>query len=525
MPDALRALLTSQGWAGSGGMARSAADIEALLDLPVPIESWGAFDQLFAWDERPQQAGSLFRLPTPLGLAVNSFFAEGGARCWIIRTGDPLPLLADADPDAASAAKRRLLAWPTFDPLKPPPATAPGDYAARAPLIPGLNGLGTPPDPADPRTWRGVGHIFGIDDAAMLLLPDLPELIAGSPAPLPPLAGPPPVPEQFKDCAPAVTGYVPEDRGVRLGYAAPRLDRAGYRAWAIAIKQVLDLLALPKGAAHRRDVMLLASLPLPSMAAGAVPLHSESWPLAFLEEADLPGPDATLFDEGRLGNDRLQLAYPWIETAASGPLPEGVEGAEGAFAGMIARTSLAIGAFRSAAGSATRSVLRTLPELGNADLERAGTRADWLGDRLSLIAARNDGFVLLSDATAADDRAWRIGGVSRLMGIILRAARTLGQTLIFEPSGQALWARARNELEAFLTRLWKLGALDGGSAEAAFQVRCDRGTMTQADIDAGRLIVRVGFTAAQPIQEITATLMLTGGVAPAQVPLPVEVAA
>jgi Bacteriophage tail sheath protein len=121
------------------------------------------------------------------------------------------------------------------------------------------------------------------------------------------------------------------------------------------------------------------------------------------------------------------------------------------------------------------------------------------------------GFALVSDATMSTDPAWRAAGVSRLMGILLRAARQLGQQRLFENSGPALWAAVRDELEVFLQRLRSAGALAGSTPAEAFTVRCDRSTMTQADIDAGRVIATMSITAAQPIHVITVTLALAQG--------------
>jgi phage tail sheath protein FI len=104
---------------------------------------------------------------------------------------------------------------------------------------------------------------------------------------------------------------------------------------------------------------------------------------------------------------------------------------------------------------------------------------------------------------------WRAGGVSRLMGVILRAARWLGSSRLFEPSGPALWSGVKQDLDAFLARLWDAGAFAGASPAEAFQVRCDRTTITQADLDAGRVIATLSFTAAQPIEQITVTLALS----------------
>ncbi len=505
VPPPVREALETAGWAGSGPFARPAAAVEALLDVPVPVDSWGAFEALYAWDRRPVESGAPATIPARLGLAVRSFFAEGGAKAWIIRTGDPLPVEPGGSAAAAAAAKRAVIAWA--------PGHGPADAAVRVPLIPGMGGEGEATAPA---TWHGVEHIWGIDDAALLLLPDLAELLAPAPAPVPDLPQPPPISEDWKDCAPLVAGFAPDPRRTRPPVAAPRLDRSGYGDWAAQIRAVLDKLGAPRGSAHRRDVMLVASLPLPSPAPSAVPDRSEAWPLALLDEVGIAAPGLRLFDRDAIGSARLQLAWPWVETQASAGLPEGLEGGEGVLAGALARSAMALGAFRSAAGSALPSVRRLWPELGNGDLERAlpSGRSDWMGDRLTLIDAKAAGFALLSDSTVATDIAWRSGGTSRLMGIILRAARWLGQERLFGAAGPALWAGMRNDVESFLERLRQAGALDGATPADAYQVRCDRSTMTQSDIDQGRTVVSIAVNPAQPVGWITVTLAMGSNATP-----------
>ena len=305
----------------------------------MPIENWGAFDQLFAWDQRLVETGGTTRIPCPLGLAVRSFFQAGGVRAFVVRTGDPLPLLSDAPAAQVVATKRSLVAWSN---AAPPPGVA-----GRVPLIPGFAGIGLPPQATDPGTWHGLAHAWGVEEAAMLALPDLPELFAGPPVPMPSIPAAPPAPEQFKPCAPPAPDFQPDPRVNRLAVSAPRLDRAGYRDWASALSQVLSLLSVPNATAHRRDMMLVSSLPLPSFQTAAAPDQAEGWPLAILDEAGVPAPGQRLTNADRIGNARLQLAYPWLETVASAALPEGVEGAEGQVLGTIARTALSIGAFRS----------------------------------------------------------------------------------------------------------------------------------------------------------------------------------
>ena len=111
----------------------------------------------------------------------------------------------------------------------------------------------------------------------------------------------------------------------------------------------------------------------------------------------------------------------------------------------------------------------------------------------------------------AADRARRAGGVARLTGVVIRAARSLGQGLAFDASGPALWTRVRRELDDFLARLWRLGALNGASPDQAFTVRCDTTTMSQADLDAGRLVATIELAPAQPVERITVTLALSDG--------------
>jgi phage tail sheath protein FI len=141
-------------------------------------------------------------------------------------------------------------------------------------------------------------------------------------------------------------------------------------------------------------------------------------------------------------------------------------------------------------------------------------KADWLGDRLCIFAERRSRIELVSDSTAAADQAWRKGGVSRLIGILLRACRHLGDDLVFEPSGPILWSRLKAEVTAVLEKLRALGAFEGLSPADCYQVTCDRSVMTQADVDAGRVRCQVVVNPASPVERIVVTLALLDPVPP-----------
>lgn len=72
--------------------------------------------------------------------------------------------------------------------------------------------------------------------------------------------------------------------------------------------------------------------------------------------------------------------------------------------------------------------------------------------------------------------------------------------VVFEPNDQRLWARVKQTITDFLTRVWKDGALMGTTPDEAFFVKCDETTMTQDDIDNGRLIILIGIAPVKPAE-------------------------
>jgi hypothetical protein len=90
--------------------------------------------------------------------------------------------------------------------------------------------------------------------------------------------------------------------------------------------------------------------------------------------------------------------------------------------------------------------------------------------------------------------------VRRLM-IFLETSIDRGlQWVVFEPNGEALWARVREAVGTFLLTQWRAGALQGQTPDQAFFVRCDRTTMTQDDLDNGRLICEIGVAPVRPAE-------------------------
>jgi hypothetical protein len=475
LPASVHTALVEARWI-DGPWARPEAEVEALLQLPVVVDSWNAFDALFAWDRRPvmQPVGSEQRLcASYLGAAVRSFFANGGRRALIVRCGDPWPYLEAAGNRAAQRATR----------------LAPLLAAAASPL--------------DPASWIGIGHLSGLPEVTLLCLPDLVDICATEPAMVDVAVEPPSSPEVFVECSSNAAAAVEQDVGLR-DLAPPRADGEGFIAWRNALGTARERLAR-----LHREMLLVAALPLPMQNAR----HADTWAQAdfhaYLGNAGvLVEPDSG--NGGRaVASAFVQLAWPWLRTSHSADLPGALEAPEGLLAGLLAINALARGTFRSVAGTPLAAVSGSEPLLAWSGI--ATTPSDRLAQRVCVIAPSPVGWVLHSDVTASADEAWRAGGVSRLMGALLRAARRAGETALFEASGAALWQRIERTLGHLLTAFWREGALGGASPEEAFSVRCDRSTMSQNDLDNGRLRAEVSILPVAAVERITVVLDLTGG--------------
>jgi phage tail sheath protein FI len=102
--------------------------------------------------------------------------------------------------------------------------------------------------------------------------------------------------------------------------------------------------------------------------------------------------------------------------------------------------------------------------------------------------------------TMSSDPEWKYVNVRRLFIYLEHSLDKGTQWAVFEPNNERLWANIRSTVEDFLLVLWRDGALLGSKPEEAYFVRCDRTTMTQNDLDNGRLICLVGVAPVKPAE-------------------------
>ena len=110
------------------------------------------------------------------------------------------------------------------------------------------------------------------------------------------------------------------------------------------------------------------------------------------------------------------------------------------------------------------------------------------------------GFRLWGARTISSDPEWKYVNLRRYFAYLEHSIDKGTQWAVFEPNGELLWGNVRRTIEDFLLNEWQNGALLGDKPEKAYFVKCDRSTMTQNDLDNGRLVCLIGVAPLRPAE-------------------------
>lgn len=102
--------------------------------------------------------------------------------------------------------------------------------------------------------------------------------------------------------------------------------------------------------------------------------------------------------------------------------------------------------------------------------------------------------------TATSNSSWKYVNVRRLFIYIEESIKANTSWAVFEPNDEVLWVRVQRTISVFLNNMWREGSLAGQSPEEAFFVNIGRDTMSQDDIDNGRLICVIGVAPVKPAE-------------------------
>jgi phage tail sheath protein FI len=187
--------------------------------------------------------------------------------------------------------------------------------------------------------------------------------------------------------------------------------------------------------------------------------------------------------------------YPWLKITnplTGVPLlaPSG-----GHIAGIYARSDTNVGVHKDPANEVINGIAEL--QLQTNDQQQAILNPKGV-DVLRYF--KGAGNLVWGGRTTSTDPDWKYINVRRLFIFIEKSILRGTQWVVFEINDEPLWARVRRSIGDFLTTLWRDGMLQGTKKEQAFFVKCDRTTMTQADIDNGRLICVIGIAAVKPAE-------------------------
>ena len=196
------------------------------------------------------------------------------------------------------------------------------------------------------------------------------------------------------------------------------------------------------------------------------------------------------------------LYYPWVEildpTAKNDPgaAPATVRLPPSGFvAGIYARSDIARGVHKAPANEVVLGITRFLY---NVTYDRQSVLNPEGINALRFFEGRSNR--VWGARTMSSDPEWKYVNVRRLFIYLEHSIDKSTQWAVFEPNNERLWASIRQTIEDFLLVTWRSGALMGTKPEEAYFVRCDRTTMTQNDLDNGRLICLIGVAPTYPAE-------------------------
>jgi uncharacterized protein len=95
---------------------------------------------------------------------------------------------------------------------------------------------------------------------------------------------------------------------------------------------------------------------------------------------------------------------------------------------------------------------------------------------------------------------WKYINVRRTYLFVKESIDEGTQWVVFEPNDTALWGKIRRNVTAFLTIVWRDGALFGTTPQEAFYVKCDEETNPPEVRDLGQVITEVGIAIVRPAE-------------------------
>ena len=214
---------------------------------------------------------------------------------------------------------------------------------------------------------------------------------------------------------------------------------------------------------------------------------------------DLPR-DARMVDEIIAHRDIFNSSYaalyhPWLQVFDPLDKKNIASPPSGSVIGIFARSDNARGVHKAPANEVVRACVGLDCQFNKGEQDILNPKG------INLIRSfPGQGILVWGARTASADPSWKYVNVRRLFIFLEESIKANTNWAVFEPNDQALWTRVQRTINVFLTNMWRNGSFAGATADEAFFVNIGRNTMSQDDIDNGRLVCVIGVAPVKPAE-------------------------
>ena len=189
------------------------------------------------------------------------------------------------------------------------------------------------------------------------------------------------------------------------------------------------------------------------------------------------------------------MYHPWLEMFDPLAKRSAYFPPSGAMAGIYARTDNERGVHKAPANEIVRGCTGLSCNYNEGEQDILNPKG------VNLVRAfTGRGIRVWGARTMSSNGLWKYVNVRRLYIYIEESIKANTNWVVFEPNSEVLWGRVTRTIEMFLATCWRSGALAGSTPSEAYFVECGPTTMTQDDIDNGRLICNIGIAAVKPAE-------------------------
>ena len=465
------------------------------LNTPTLVTNWTQFTETFG---EISEEGYLAH-------AVYGFFLNGGGQAYIVRVGGsaeeggPAALGAAATAELGQLRVRAIEPGETGNAIKIEVSIPEGDDVAEGTIDITIT-RGDDRETYEQVPIRGRSNLVTTLNKSSLVQvetdvkPSELEAPAAGSVELSGGTAPPAV-------APASTSITPDD------YVGDVADRTGFGGLE-AIPEI-TMVAVPD-AAYAYAQGLVDMDGFKAIQLGII-AHCEAMGNRMAVLDSPPGLNAQQVHEWRMdqaGYDSKQAAlyYPWIKvfdpvSGGNVAMPP-----SGHMAGVWSRNDDTRGVHKAPANEVIRGAVSLEYTLTSKEQELLNPNG------VNCIRAFSGrGIRAWGGRTLSSDPSWRYINIRRFFNYLEDSILLGTQWAVFEPNDQALWAKIRRSISAFLVNEWRKGALFGATPGEAFYVRCDDETNPAEAIDAGQVTCEVGVAPVKPAEFVVFRLAQFSG--------------